>query len=222
MDNRKYNNVVKKPWGYEYLIYENKEVAIWFLYIKENHSTSLHCHPKKTTGLALLDGEAEVSFVNNINTLKPGSKIMIRKGLFHSTKATSEKGAFIFEIETPVDKQDLVRFKDNYGRENKAYEDETFEIPKAENCLWIEESKDYKFANCILSVQNINDISFFSNIDNSFNVIFLQGGILSDKDQRVAGPGDIINVENIKHLTEVFKKLDPTTLIMIIKPNNHG
>ena len=40
-------NVVKKPWGYEYLAYENEHVALWFLHIKHTHSTSLHCHPKK-------------------------------------------------------------------------------------------------------------------------------------------------------------------------------
>jgi mannose-6-phosphate isomerase-like protein (cupin superfamily) len=215
-------NIVKKPWGYEYLVYKNSDVALWFLHIKHTHSTSLHCHPKKTTGLVLLDGKAEVSFFNHSNKLSPGDKIMIRKGLFHSTKATDKKGAFIFEIETPVDKQDLVRFRDSYGRENKPYEDETFEIPKVEDCLWINENKDYNFANCILSVQNITDISFFSNIDNLYNVMFLQGGILSDNNQNVAGPGDIVNAGTIKQLIEVFKKIDSKTIIMIIKPNNNG
>ena len=54
------STIVKKPWGYEYLAYENNHVALWLLYIKHTHSTSLHCHPNKTTGLILLDGEAEV------------------------------------------------------------------------------------------------------------------------------------------------------------------
>ena len=25
------STIVKKPWGYEYLAYENKDVALWFL-----------------------------------------------------------------------------------------------------------------------------------------------------------------------------------------------
>ena len=79
------STIVKKPWGYEYLAYENEHVALWFLYIKHTHSTSLHCHPKKTTGLTLLDGQAEVSFFNHTNKLNPGNKVMIRKGLFHTT-----------------------------------------------------------------------------------------------------------------------------------------
>jgi len=214
-------NVVKKPWGYEYLAYESKQAAIWFLYIKYNHTTSLHCHPNKTTGLILLDGQAETSFLNNSNKLNPTNKVMIRKGLFHSTKATDERGAWIFEIETPVDKQDLVRFKDSYGREGKPYEDETFEIPKAEDCLWIKDIPEvYNFANCILDVKNITDVNEFIDIDDSLNVMFLNGGLLTDYDQKVAGPGDIVLSSTIKELTEVFKKVDPSTLIMIIKQQN--
>ena len=214
-------NIVKKPWGYEYLAYENEYVAIWFLYIKHNHATSFHCHPNKTTGLILLDGQAETSFLNNTNKLNPTNKIMIRKGLFHSTKATDERGAWIFEIETPVDKQDLVRFKDSYGREGKPYEDETFEIPKAEDCLWIKNTPEiYNFANCILDVKNITDVNEFTYIDDLLNVMFLNGVLLTDYDQKVAGPGDIVLSSTIKELTEVFKKVDPSTLIMIIKQQN--
>ena len=48
------NTIVKKPWGYEYLVYENDEVGLWFLYIAKDQQTSMHCHPNKTTGLILL------------------------------------------------------------------------------------------------------------------------------------------------------------------------
>jgi hypothetical protein len=215
-------NIVKKPWGYEYLAYQNKDVALWFLYIKSEHATSLHCHPNKTTGLILLDGEAKVSFLNNSTVLNPTNKVMIRKGLFHSTKALNKEGAFVFEIETPVDKQDLVRFKDSYGREGKPYEDETFEIPKAEDCLWIYEpkngeTKEYDFANCILEVKNIVDINEFNKIESSLNVMFLKGGILAEYGQKVAGPGDIVVASTLQQLIEVFPKVDPETIIIVFK-----
>jgi len=216
-------NIVKKPWGYEYLAYENDNVALWFLYIKHTHSTSLHCHPKKTTGLILLEGKAEVSFLNSSTILNPTNKVMIRKGLFHSTKAIDERGAWVFEIETPVDKQDLVRFRDSYGREGKPYEDSTYEIPKAEDCLWIEEnSKIYSFANCLLEVKNINSIEELLNIEDNLNIMFLKGGLLADYDQKVAGPGDVVISSTIKQLTEVFTKVSPDTLIMIFKKINNG
>ena len=48
---------------------------------------------------------------------------MIRPGLFHSTKSLAQKKiVMVLEIETPINKKDLVRYKDNYGRENKPYE----------------------------------------------------------------------------------------------------
>lgn len=216
------NNIVKKPWGYEYLAYQNKDVALWFLYIKYGHSTSLHCHPNKTTGLILLNGQVETSFLTNTNKLEPTDKIMIRKGLFHSTKATDKRGAWLFEIETPVDKQDLVRFKDSYGREGKPYEDETFEIPKAEDCLWINEpgpneSQKYNLADCLLEVKSITDISELFKIEDSLNIMFLKGGILAEYGQKVAGPGDIVISSIIKQLVEVFPKIDPETIIIIFK-----
>ena len=54
--------------------------------------------------------------------MKAPSKIMIRPGLFHSTKCLSKDGCILLEIESPIDKNDLVRFKDQYGREQKPYE----------------------------------------------------------------------------------------------------
>jgi mannose-6-phosphate isomerase-like protein (cupin superfamily) len=214
------SNIVKKPWGYEYLAYQNSHVALWFLYIKYTHSTSLHCHPKKNTGLILLDGKAEISFLNNTNKLSSGWKTMIRKGLFHSTKAVSEEGARVFEIETPVDKQDLVRFRDIYGREGKPYEDNTHETPKKEDCLWItDEPKDYNFSNCVLSVTKITDVSIFKEIKDDYNVMFLKGGLEADYGQNVAGAGDIVGASVIKQLIEVFTKVNPETLVMIVKPN---
>ncbi len=214
------STVVAKPWGYEYLAYENEHVALWFLYIKHTHATSLHCHPKKTTGLVLLDGGAEVSFFNNSFKLTPGGKIMIRKGLFHTTRAMDKKGAFIFEIETPVDKKDLVRFRDSYGREGKPYEDSTHESPKAEDCLWIsEDEKDYQFANCTLEVKRIIDVSDIFEIDPEYNVMFLRGGLQADYKQNVSSPGDVVLATVLHTLAEQFTEVDPETLIMIIKPN---
>jgi len=135
--------------------------------------------------------------------------------------------SFVFEIETPVDKQDLVRFKDSYGREGKPYEDETFEVPKAEDCLWIYEPKDgetktYNFANCLLEVKSITDVNKFENIDNSLNVMFLKGGILAEYGQKVAGPGDIVIASTIHQLIEVFPKVSPDTIIIVFKKENNG
>tara|TARA_R100001443_G_scaffold65272_1_gene74601 strand:- start:6892 stop:7554 length:663 start_codon:yes stop_codon:yes gene_type:complete len=213
--------IVKKPWGYEYLAYENDKVGLWFLYIAKDQQTSMHCHPNKTTGLVLLDGEVEVSFLGNSNKLKPVSKTMIRKGLFHSTKATSENGAFVFEIETPVDKHDLVRLEDKYGREGKPYEDSTFETPKQEDCLWIEDkAADYNFANCNIKVEKISDIDVLNQKEDDENIMFLDGGILTDDKFWVVQAGDIVSGKIVKKLIKLFPTIDNNTMFMTIRKSN--
>lgn len=210
-------NIVLKPWGYEYLIYENELVAIWVLFINQNQITSLHCHSKKTTGLIVLDGECEISFIEDSKRLRTLDKIMIRKGLFHSTKAISENGAVLFEIETPNDKEDLVRLKDNYGRQGQPYENSTFHKPKEQNSLWFtDEEVKVEFANCLLEIHKVNNIDFFQKFSKHQNFIFLRGGIVSENNQFVAGPGDIAKKTTIDELTKVFKNISPETFVMII------
>jgi mannose-6-phosphate isomerase-like protein (cupin superfamily) len=215
------DNIVKKPWGYEYLAYSNENVALWFLKIKKNQQTSMHCHPNKTTGLMLLDGEVDVSFLNNNFNLKPKHKIMIRKGLFHSTKSAKNKDSIVFEIETPVDKHDLVRFQDEYGRQGQPYEDESFEIPKKSECVWIKDPKagkanTYTLNNNPITVKSVQNIKYFQDIQKNTNIMFLRGGILTEYNINVAGPGDIVSSNVIKKLIKIFKKIDSNTIILTV------
>lgn len=116
------DKVVIKPWGYEFLMFENDCSAVWFLYIKNGHSTSMHCHPRKKTSLILLSGRAMSNTFRNRRFIKAGDALIMEKGVFHSTKALSGNGICILEIETPPDKTDLLRLEDRYGRERSGYE----------------------------------------------------------------------------------------------------
>lgn len=214
------STVVKKPWGYEYLAYENEHVALWFLNISKDQRTSMHCHPSKTTGLMVINGCAEVSFLSNKISLNSSEKVMIRKGLFHSTKALKDD-LKIFEIETPVDKHDLVRLEDNYGRTGQPYEDASKEIPKYEDCVWIEdpaegESKTYRFANQkidVCSVSSTSELELLSASSNSC-LMFLKGGISTDYGVQVAGPGDIVSKDVLHKLLQVFKNVSRGTVVL--------
>ena len=124
------NRVVNKPWGYEYTIYRDfNNLSITLLKINYKQKTSLHCHPKKKTGFIVVSGKALIQlglWKNTAKYYKAPSKLMIRTGLFHSIKAVSKGGLFALEFETPFNKNDLVRFKDNYGRQSKPYEGKKF------------------------------------------------------------------------------------------------
>ncbi len=116
------DRVVVKPWGYEFLIFENQEVAVWFLRVKKDHATSMHCHPGKRTSLTLLFGKALCNTFRHRNFLCAGESLNIEAGVFHSTKAISLDGLFVIEAETPNMKTDLVRLEDKYGRVGSGYE----------------------------------------------------------------------------------------------------
>lgn len=125
--------VIEKPWGHEYSIYKNSDIDVWFLFLKPGHKTSTHCHPHKKTSLTVLSGEALVSTLEKKFTVRAGDGFLIEKGVFHSTEAVSPRGIYLLESETPVNKKNLVRFDDLYGRTGKRYESGRHVQPRKED-----------------------------------------------------------------------------------------
>ena len=140
------NVIVKKPWGYEYLVFKNDFVAIWMLQIIRKRKTSMHAHPNKKTGLVLLSGNAACSHSEGIIGLNPMDGVVIEEGVFHSTEACSphliqplsENGIWVMEIESPPIKTDLVRIKDEYGRSGTSYEGVDNMVFEPKKCLRIQ------------------------------------------------------------------------------------
>jgi acetolactate synthase-1/2/3 large subunit len=95
---------------------------VWILYLKEGYQTSMHCHPNKKTSLVVLSGEAMCSTLEDTVVRRAGQGLVLGKGVFHRTRSISEGGVFVAEIEAPVNKRDLVRARDDYGREQMGYE----------------------------------------------------------------------------------------------------
>jgi len=207
--------VVHKPWGYEYLFYENEQVAIWCLHINKGESTSLHCHPKKKTGLIMLSGEATLSFLNDTMELKPLSRLIIRPGLFHSTKALSNE-VVLLEVETPPEKEDIVRFDDKYGRKG---------LPIEGNCCMSERPKEYpvldEVGECMINGCTI-ERKQYSYAKTGDIIAVLYGGIFSKrrfkKDQLLVGPGDVGTIESFSRLSKSFYVPPHTELLTICAP----
>ena len=214
--------VVQKPWGYEYLIYETPEVALWLLYIEQGKGTSLHCHPKKTTGLILLEGEAELGFIEDSKIIKSPSKQMIRRGLFHSTKALSSPGVFLLEIETPNDKEDLVRLIDEYGRSAEGYEPQKNWFPKNESHIWIENpqvesSNTYSVSQSTLTVSAVRGLEDLFSLGDEEIIMFLRGGIgkqVGGRKHLATVPGDIGVGSILKKVADQMEYCDPETIVL--------
>ena len=106
---------VIKPWGHEIERYRDGHCSIWWLHIDPHKETSLHCHPNKATMLLMRGGEATLHTLHSKHELTPGMVVIIEAGAFHRT--TSNGGPVVlYEVESPPNKKDLVRFMDSYGR----------------------------------------------------------------------------------------------------------
>ena len=201
------NMIIKKPWGYEYLFYENALVAVWCLHINKGEATSLHCHPNKKTGLIMLDGEAELSFLNDSVPLKPLSRHILRPGLFHSTKAISD--SILLEVETPPNKEDIVRFNDKYGRKGKPIERQL--TPMISDFPMLSDG-------CFIGEYWI-DINKFNKTPKEAVIAILSGGLIAGEDL-IVGPGDVGSMSSLLRLSKSFKILKETELLTICAPRH--
>lgn len=197
----------KKPWGKEYLLYQNDNVAIWHLFIEPGQSTSLHCHPNKKTGLVVLDGAAKVSFLGGGGEkLFPGEKVMVRQGVFHQSTSKNNSILQLLEIETPVDKADIVRLKDRYGRAGQSYtEDNILDIEPI-----ILSNQDINIGCCHVKFTDLNDDSNYQ----LYDCFMITNGIIMFNDFQVAGPGDILSIKNLDHLISEFTHNTLTGLLI--------
>jgi mannose-6-phosphate isomerase-like protein (cupin superfamily) len=222
------NKVVIKPWGYEFLIFENDSVAIWYLCINKGHSTSMHCHPLKKTCLITLSGEALCNTFERRNYLKDMDAIIIENSVFHSTKALSIKGVELLEIETPPNKVDLVRLNDSYGREAKSYEGlmemQTKNLERF-NYFYFDEpneqaspkhsNSDYKIA----MESYANDEEFQARFSLKKGELFClcRGKILSEDNEIILNVGDAYKSQNGSIASEENFKIDKPVLALKVR-----
>ena len=220
------SRVVYKPWGYEYTIYRNlNHLSVTLLKINHNKSTSLHCHPNKKTGFILISGRALIQlglWKNTAEYYSSPSKLMIRTGLFHSTKAVSKNGVFALEFESPVDKNDLVRFKDDYGRETRPYEGKKFTKKIQSNFITfkkpqLNKNQTYKMGKVKISLEVHKNFKKLVNKKMSIIFAILDGKIIDKQGKNVLSYGDIIKTGTLKKLSEAFKIKKYLTVLRVSK-----
>ena len=220
------NKVVFKPWGYEYVVFKNaKNLCVTLLSINYNKMTSLHCHPKKKSGFILLKGKASFQLglrKKNREIHSSPSKRMMARGLFHSIKSISKNGLLALEFETPADKNDLIRYKDQYGRAKKPYEGKKFTKLKTSSLIRFKRPKfgveqAYKIGDVIISLEVHKNFKKLLKNKNSTIFGILDGAISDNKGQNVLSYGDIIKTDDLRILSEVFKIKKELSLIKVIK-----
>ena len=120
------NKICVKPWGKEYLAYQNDKIGIWILHVAKDVGTSVHCHFKKDTLLIPLSGSFKIELYNTFEILNELEQLYIPRRAFHGITAYRDDSVLMeIEIYTDkinyTDKNDLFRFKDNiYTRKDKS------------------------------------------------------------------------------------------------------
>jgi mannose-6-phosphate isomerase-like protein (cupin superfamily) len=116
------NDIIPKPWGYEYRAYADEFFDFWALHIDAPHSTSMHVHPRKLTFLICLGGQGMITGLSAQFPISAGALVRIAPGAFHSTRNTADEPLDLIEVEIPRNKLDLLRLRDKYNRAGTGYE----------------------------------------------------------------------------------------------------
>lgn len=204
--------IIYKPWGKEYIIFRNKKkLSITHVSLNFNKSTSLHCHPQKKTGFIILNGKMNVQvglYKKNTKNFLPLSRLVIRSGLFHSLKSVSKQGTTALEIETPVKKNDLLRFKDNYGRKDKPYEKNSFGYLSKKETLFVKPSSKnsnvYHFGKTKIILKYIYKKKDLVGFKKDSTCAILDGVIINKDKIPVLKYGEIVRIETIKKFLNYY------------------
>ena len=220
--------VMKKPWGYEYLMFQNDEVAVWILHLKAGTKTSMHCHLTKKTALVVLEHEVVCATMREEFTRGPGDGLMIAPGAFHQTKVTSERGAFVMEVESPANKHDLVRCADEYGRVGQGYETvDKHAFGSNYNYLTLSQSEIYhnvtkRFGRCTLTLRRLpkgRNIAELRALRDDDVLSVLRGRVIDEGGRVILDVGDTAAIGSMKAASEL--RIDGEALeVLIVKTSD--
>ena len=188
-----FNKVCVKPWGKEYLAYQNEKIGIWILHIKKDCGTSVHCHFKKDTLLIPLSGSFKIELYEGFKILNELEKMYIPRRAFHGILSYKEESVLMeIEIYTEeikyTDKNDLLRYRDTYNRKEKSdYASSVCEREPHENeVVNMHTCNNFKIFNTDISIENLTqDI-----LQNNDITIILDGDVFQQSTKR---EGSIVN-----------------------------
>ena len=224
------NKVNDKPWGKEYLAYQNKHIGIWILHIDKDQETSLHCHFKKDTILFPLSGSFKINlYGDHFKILNLFETLYVPRKTFHGLHSYSENGVIMeIEIYTDIieytDKNDLLRIKDIYNRDKDRYETSVQERDPHENEIMdFSNPNNYWIEKTNISILKVNNLL---ELKNKYDKFVLLEGCLYTNQTRIT-PGSFIDLNmDYSLLTEYVEVLcisnvNYTCLNKIIYSKNH-
>lgn len=194
-----------KPWGYEYMAYQNKNVGVWILHVHQDLQTSVHCHFHKDTVLSVVTGTFRIDLYDGFKILNEGDVCYIPACMFHGIFAYSSN-AVLLEVEVyhtytdadgalleHSDKNDLLRLRDIYTRDKNTYIGSAIEYTSED-----ENAEKYPFHNLHTSNTILYGNTVVSTTHqvtaaaaNSINILL--HGTLRTRELALLSPGSVLN-----------------------------
>lgn len=197
-----------KPWGKEYLAFQNKYIGIWILIVNKDQETSLHCHFKKDTILMPISGSFKINLFNSYLQLGIFESVYVPRDTFHGIHSYIDNSVLMeIEIYTEdiqyTDKNDLLRIKDIYNRDKDKYETSVTErIPFEGETMLFKSPNKYNIDNTKIEIMRVNNLD---TIKNEFEkLILLEGCLFSDSKKITAGS----IIDNNKEYSLLTKEIE--------------
>lgn len=185
------NKVNDKPWGKEYLAFQNNHIGIWILHVNKDQETSLHCHFKKDTILMPISGCFKINLFKGYKILNIFEYIYVPRNTFHGIHAYADDSV-LMEIEVYTehvqytDKNDLLRIKDMYNRDKNNYESSVVEREPHDNETMIfKPGNNYMLNGTEVSISNITSLDAIA--PNTDLIVLLRGSLYCDGRKLCAG-----------------------------------
>jgi D-beta-D-heptose 7-phosphate kinase/D-beta-D-heptose 1-phosphate adenosyltransferase len=199
-----FNKINDKPWGKEYLAFQNDKIGIWILHVNKDQETSLHCHFKKDTILMNISGCFKINLYDEFKILNIFESIYVPRNTFHGIHSYVD-GSVLMEIEiytdiiTYTDKNDLLRIRDIYNRDKNKYETSVVErSPEPNEIMEFVPTHKYNICNTTIEILETK------NTDNllQHNKLILLEGVIYAEGIRMT-PGSFIDTsKDISMLSE--------------------
>jgi rfaE bifunctional protein nucleotidyltransferase chain/domain len=204
------NKINDKPWGKEYLAYQNKKIGIWILHVNKNQETSLHCHYKKDTILIPLSGCFKINLYDKFVILNLFETLYVTRNAFHGIHSYSDNSVLMeIEIYTEhieyTDKNDLLRIKDIYQRDKNNYETSVLERePEKNETMIFENGNKYNLYGTNVEIKNVQNLD---SIKKQYDRIVLLDGFLYSAGKTIMSGSFIENTYEYSLLSDTITVL---------------
>lgn len=109
-------NKEERPWGWFEILTEDQNYKVKRIYIKPNNQFSLQYHNQRSEYWVIVEGSGSITLDETSLPVFPGDCFTIKEKMIHRL-SSYEEGITFIEVQKGIcSEEDIVRLKDDYGR----------------------------------------------------------------------------------------------------------